>query len=371
MADKKIKPSLLYSKLYFKIKNLEYHELRKRIIALFIVIATSPVLIWFSVSHMHQGELLYGLVIFSLLVIFLVAAFMVHRDIQGKHLYRVITFFIIMFFIYMLLFGRSQGGFVIWILLFPAASFFVLGKTEGMIWTAVLLVAIVLIMLFPDPFFHTAPYNISYSSRFILTYLLIAGMTYIYEASRYYYQKKMEQQHALLMIEKDKLSVYARKDFLTGLSNRHYITELIEYERGRKRRSGKPFAIIMSDIDDFKRVNDSNGHDCGDQVLVHISEIMRANVRFQDYISRWGGEEFLLLLPETDVLGGKVAAEKIRTEIKEAAIEYNNNKISVTMSFGVTEIIENDEKVDDMIKRADRALYQAKKKGKNRVEIEI
>lgn len=158
----------------------------------------------------------------------------------------------------------------------------------------------------------------------------------------------------------------ANIDPLTELPNRRYMQKRMEEEKARSERSGKPFALIMSDIDDFKMFNDNYGHDCGDYILVQIAKLINSMLRKQDIVSRWGGEEFLFLLPETDRKGAVKTAEKIRNLIDSREFEYNDNRLHLTMTFGIAECYGSDE-IKERIKAADTALLLGKNKGKNNV----
>jgi diguanylate cyclase (GGDEF)-like protein len=154
-------------------------------------------------------------------------------------------------------------------------------------------------------------------------------------------------------------------DKLTGLFNRSIIDTLIQVEIERAKRNNRPISILLFDIDHFKKINDTYGHDKGDYALKTIAEIVRRTLRKSDYIIRWGGEEFLVILPETDLDGAIKVAEKIRSNIEN----YNFKDIGkVTVSIGVT-MLKMGEPLDNAIKRADEALYVAKNKGRNRVEV--
>lgn len=158
----------------------------------------------------------------------------------------------------------------------------------------------------------------------------------------------------------------ARTDILTKLSNRRDIIEKLKYEKTKFGRSQKPFALILADIDDFKYFNDEYGHDCGDFILESISAVIQSSVRKQDSAARWGGEEFLLLLPETSLNGGFTVAEKIRQRLTDQVFEYGKLQLSATMTFGIS-IFSASKTIDKCIKQADEAMYQGKKAGKNRV----
>ncbi len=161
----------------------------------------------------------------------------------------------------------------------------------------------------------------------------------------------------------DDLLRSANEDYLTGLYNRRKITRMLTTEIGRSKRYKRIFSIILIDIDDFKQINDTFGHNCGDTLLIEMADIIRNTVRNTDFTGRWGGEEFLVICPETDSHGATSLAEKIRS-----AIESNNfnNAGKITASFGVT-VYKYDKDIRPLINRADDALYTAKKDGKNRV----
>ncbi len=161
-----------------------------------------------------------------------------------------------------------------------------------------------------------------------------------------------------------KLDLLARTDPLTRLSNRRDILDKIKYEALKFERSGEKFVLVISDIDNFKTFNDSYGHDCGDFVLVNLANLMRSVLRKQDCIGRWGGEEFIFLMPKTDLEGGSMVAEKIRKKIENETFYYRDIKLNITMTFGVN-VYDALMDIDYCINKADEALYQGKSKGKN------
>ncbi|MCA1949157.1 MAG: GGDEF domain-containing protein, partial [Treponema sp.] len=130
-------------------------------------------------------------------------------------------------------------------------------------------------------------------------------------------------------------------------------------------RYGRPLSVIMLDIDNFKRVNDTFGHRTGDEVIQSVANSIMANIRKTDVAGRYGGEEFLVLLPETDLKAARVVAEKIRSTLNQ--LSFATSALSVTISAGVAEA-EKGETFEALITRVDTKLYQAKRNGKNRVE---
>ena len=157
-----------------------------------------------------------------------------------------------------------------------------------------------------------------------------------------------------------------RTDTLTGLSNRMKLDEALEGEANRARRYGNSFSIIMLDIDNFKQVNDTFGHLRGDEVLKRVADLLKKTLRKTDTPGRWGGEEFLILLPQQDKMSACMVAEKLRAAMQASEFPQVG---TITSSFGVTEYAARDT-VETIIKRADEALYQAKKSGRNCVEAQ-
>jgi diguanylate cyclase (GGDEF)-like protein/PAS domain S-box-containing protein len=171
-------------------------------------------------------------------------------------------------------------------------------------------------------------------------------------------RKKLEQE----------LKRRAQTDVLTGLYNRRHFYELAEQELARARRYGKPLAVLMLDVDHFKQVNDSYGHHAGDAVLRKLSEVCIATLREIDVIGRYGGEEFVVLLPETDALRALEAAERLRHALSEADVPVaGGDTLHFTVSIGVANLVATDADLDSVLKRADKGMYEAKESGRNRV----
>ena len=161
----------------------------------------------------------------------------------------------------------------------------------------------------------------------------------------------------------EELNKLATKDMMTGIYNRYKINSIIEDEIKRAKRYGEIFSLIMFDIDYFKKVNDTYGHDIGDYVLQELSRIILQSIRQTDSFGRWGGEEFMLVVPYTNKQEAIELAQKIRNEVQNHSFEYVKQ---ITLSIGVTQYLDNEEK-DTLIKRVDSALYKAKANGRNQV----
>jgi two-component system cell cycle response regulator len=165
-----------------------------------------------------------------------------------------------------------------------------------------------------------------------------------------------------------KLQELADTDPLTGLLNRRSTQNLISQEFERYKRQKISFSVILADIDFFKKFNDTYGHDCGDEVLKVISRLLLGELRALDSVSRWGGEEFLILMPGTQKEKAAAVAEKLRLVISQAECDCKDPEETITMTFGVSGYIETDN-MEILIKRADNALYRGKDQGRNCVVV--
>jgi diguanylate cyclase (GGDEF)-like protein len=155
------------------------------------------------------------------------------------------------------------------------------------------------------------------------------------------------------------------RDSLTGCFNRKHAMEVIDGELRRARRSHLPLSLIMFDLDHFKQINDGYGHLCGDAVLADVGQRMNSVLRGSDVKCRYGGEEFLVLLPDTTAAGAKRVAELVRIKLEETPVRWNNIDVPVTASFGLTAANAGELDVKSLIGRADAALYRAKQNGRN------
>ena len=261
------------------------------------------------------------------------------------------------------LIGWRSGIYVLFLLLIPIIFYNpIINKIHKLISSIffgfVFLSTIVLSFLI-EPILRFTIFQLQFmnSINVIVTFVVLAGIALI--------EIRNSNKVSMRLIEvNNKLAYHASRDSLTNLLNRRTMNQYIQMEYTRSKRSGKPFGLIMADVDDFKRVNDNHGHAAGDLVLIELAGLLSATLRKQDSIARWGGEEFLILLPETDFEGVQIAAEKVRDLIAQSSIPYQAHDIQITLSIGGV-VCEREANWDDCIKIADRALYYGKTHGKN------
>jgi diguanylate cyclase (GGDEF)-like protein/PAS domain S-box-containing protein len=166
-----------------------------------------------------------------------------------------------------------------------------------------------------------------------------------------------------------RLENMATIDSLTGLANRQAFMQRAKNEFHRARRYARPITVVMIDIDHFKTINDRYGHAAGDEVLRQVADICQSSLRGSDFIGRVGGEEFVLLLPDTRQTNAYHVAERMRTQLYETPIELETGtKLNITASFGVAHMNEDDSDFNAILERADKAMYHAKHDGRNQVK---
>jgi len=182
-------------------------------------------------------------------------------------------------------------------------------------------------------------------------------------------QKKVQESEARireLEAELENTSNLVRYDQLTGTLNRRGLEEMFEKETARSKRHDTLLCVGLLDIDNFKKLNDTMGHDTGDEALIHLATVCRETLRPQDTVARYGGEEFIVLLPETPLEDAISALTRLQRELTKKFFMHDNEKVLITFSAGVTQMLPEDSQAS-VIKRADEAMYEAKKTGKNRV----
>lgn len=192
--------------------------------------------------------------------------------------------------------------------------------------------------------------------------LFLAYLVYVFES-------KTHRQANELRELNESLEKVANTDILTDVPNRRNALAFMEKELALSKRYDREFSLCYIDLDNFKKLNDIYGHDIGDLALIHFSKLFSKNLRESDFFARWGGEEFFLILPMTDIKGAKVISESLRELLSKTPLLTADLKIDMTASIGISSIQNKNESIDDIINRADKALYQAKLEGRNKTVI--
>lgn len=180
--------------------------------------------------------------------------------------------------------------------------------------------------------------------------------------------KELHKKNILITEQTKKLQLLAITDSLTGLSNRRDFLKKTIQEAKRFERSKNPFSFLFLDIDHFKTINDTYGHNCGDAVLIGVARSLEKSLRGQDILARWGGEEFVCLLPDTNTEGARNVAEKMRCTIENLSQKCGDIPISVTVTLGIC-LYDGSRSTEECINYADACMYRGKQKGRNQVVI--
>lgn len=262
-------------------------------------------------------------------------------------------------FLYATATGMGAGTAYLWLFVFPYLTMLTFGFRRGLSILGAQVICLAAIFFLPGDPFLWVPYPQPVRESIFAAYLVAccAGISGEYTRSR------ANQTISTLVRQ---LKEVSQTDELTGLYNRRAFNERLSHEKDRSVRNAKPFCLALCDIDYFKKVNDTYGHNCGDKVLQHLSGILRSHIRKQDTVARWGGEEFILLLTETPLEGGITLAERLRKALLASPCNCGGYSIPLTISIGVHECLPA-ESLEAHISMADAKLYTAKNSGRNRV----
>ena len=262
--------------------------------------------------------------------------------------------------IYLVYTGGHENTGPLWIYIVPPVAFFFGGMRKGLVNIGIFIIIIFVMLFAPYENLVATYYSYDFRSRLIYSFLTVTLLFGFYEYSR---QKSFQFIRDL----SEKFEQQAMQDPLTGLSNRRGMWDNLKYEYNRSLRSKSCMSLLICDIDHFKQINDKYLHEGGDYVLQKLSALFVETLRKQDKVSRWGGEEFLILLPETDCEHAFVIAEKIRNRVNQTRFICHGKEISVTMSIGLAEATESTT-IEQAIDKADQNLYLAKQSGRDQTK---
>lgn len=314
-----------------------------------------------SVSAFVRGNVLLGSSLFAASALFFGSHLILrmHRF-KRRHLVSasVVLCSLLALMIYLVWSGGFSNTGPLWMYIVPPVAFFFAGLKRGLLVLSLFVLAVVTILFAPIDVLDQAHYDFEFKTRLIYSFLTVTALFAFYEFSR-------QQSYADMKVLNRKLEQQARQDPLTRLPNRRGMMEHLQYERDRSERSKEHMSLMMVDVDHFKQVNDKFGHDGGDVVLRRLAKTFTDMLRKQDIVARWGGEEFLFLLPETNVHEAFILAEKLRKHVERTEFTYQNRRIPVNISIGICQV-DDKQTIDEAINLADHFLYQAKTAGRNR-----
>ena len=207
-------------------------------------------------------------------------------------------------------------------------------------------------------FFGSGPAGMSSSDLGVVAFNLVSISLVMYVASVIGREQRRAREEALRL---------SRFDSLTTLYSRDYFTSELESEILRATRTGRPFAVVMLDLDGLKAANDRFGHDWGDSLLKAVADVMRGDIRVTDVAARYGGDEFVLMLPETDLSGAVLVAEKVRVDISRVALPHNGAVVRTSASIGIVTFPDDGRTSAELLRRADLAMYEAKRRGRDQI----
>ncbi|MBK1853145.1 GGDEF domain-containing protein [Marinobacter sp. 1-4A] len=322
-------------------------------------IAAVPLLAFFAFRSMGRGEhitsallILFATLMLSNLLVYVACG---HKTFQRRAFIVLTT----IMFCYLAIFALEDGSAIVWLFAYPPIVFYISEARVG-VGTCVMGFTGVILLFSP---LAVQLLELPYSASFRITMVVALG----FEMVTCYILDRSRRRSKLGLLAMAKEFEYAAKhDALTGLANRREALDQLEAEYERYLRSKRPFSVLLADIDLFKSVNDTYGHHVGDELIVLVADTLREQCRKVDTIARWGGEEYLVLLPETAEDEAVKIANRIREAIAKKAITVEQNAVQCTASLGVASI-KGAETIDKLLQRSDEALYRAKTLGRNRV----
>jgi len=255
--------------------------------------------------------------------------------------------------------GGADNTGPLWIYIVAPVTMFFAGFVRGVLaLIAFVVVCVMLFFVYDDSLLLTS-YSYTFKTRLLYSFITVGFLSAFYEYSR-------ERSYRTTLKLSEQFERMAHHDHLTQLMNRRGIQTVLESEYSRTQRSNRCFCIAIADIDHFKHINDSLGHEKGDEVLVAISSIFKHRIRKQDFLARWGGEEFMFVLPDTNIDQANKVLTSLRQTLSANPLKIGGKELLVTSSFGVCEVTQKNN-VSDAIRGADKALYTAKERGRDRV----
>lgn len=260
--------------------------------------------------------------------------------------------------LYLVITGGAEGTGPIWIFIVSPVTYSIRGLKKGTVDIIAFLFAVIAGFIITDSFNIYDYQPEALPLRVVISFIIVALLSGFYERSREKYNEKI----VALSIKNERLATI---DHLTDLPNRRFMMKELAQLKHLRKKTKQPYVILLADVDNFKKINDNYGHDFGDEALTQLANILKKSLPKQAIASRWGGEEFLIALPNSDKEQGQSIAEKIHAELQKKPVRMNGNSVVLTISIGLAQSQLTTTIAQD-IKLADERLYKAKEQGKNR-----
>jgi diguanylate cyclase (GGDEF)-like protein len=327
---------------------------------LFSFIGYSITFLMGTSAFVRQDRLLGAVLMIASLIFFSSHLILRSKRITNPYKFsaNLVTTSLMLLMVYLVFTGGVNGTGPLWIYIVPPVALFFGGMRKGTRNLGIFVLVISVLMFYPNDEWLGTSYTFEFKSRLIYSFLTVSCLFAFYEFIRqnsFYRLQEMSQ----------KFEKQAMRDPLSGLLNRRGMRENLQSEFDRRKRYNNDLTVMMCDIDHFKTVNDQYGHDKGDEIIKSLATIFKSGLRKQDSLARWGGEEYLFLLPETNDSQAMQLAEKLRSKIEETQYKQDDKTFSITISIGLHQIASTDT-INQAITKADTNLYKAKEQGRNR-----
>ncbi len=347
-----------------------------RIIYRYSIMGVAAIHILLGLLIIFSGQFIFGLITSIIGCLYLTVVMpMIDKDSYLLTIIISLCEVVIMVFISTLLLGW-EAGFPTYLFSCIAASFYFTYITadkhrhimplamSSMIMLCYFITYIV--MKYISPFADYSARKGWLTAFFVVNTILSFAIMVVFS---YLFVWEIQSKNLALTAQNEQLDELANKDPLTHLFNRRFMNKIMDQRMENLKKTGKRFTMILGDIDDFKKVNDTYGHDAGDAVLSTVASTILGSVRDEDSVCRWGGEEILILISDP-LETASLAAERIRSRIESNVVTFGGQDIRVTMTFGVAESIPG-YRIEHLIQQADDKLYYGKKHGKNQVVLKL
>ncbi|NMP31767.1 GGDEF domain-containing protein [Thalassotalea sp. M1531] len=335
---------------------------RKYVVNLFSFVGMSITFLM-ATNAAFIGNWLLSSILYIASAVYLIGFYMQKKTSNVDLSSNIILYSLTALMIYLIYSGGTNNTGPLWIFMVAPVALFLHGLKRGLVDLSIFLIIICTLLFFPDGQLLATSYDPDFKTRLIYSFLTVTFLSSFYEYSR-------EKSHKSTLEISKEFERLANYDPLTKLSNRRDALSKLDYEYHRMLRTNQPLTVLLCDIDHFKAINDTHGHDAGDQVLIKLAELFKTQIRAQDTVARWGGEEFLFILPQTDIAHADTFSEKIHAAIRKCEVPYQNQSISCTTSIGMCQIEENTS-INQALHRADEALYEAKAQGRNQTAPKV